>query len=102
LELVKYTWHLESGYAILEGQVRNISARSLENVAAVASFYDNDGGFIASSDALIDYNPVLPGQTSPFKVLKTENPAMSRARVEFKELMGGTIPYRNAEPKKKK
>ena len=97
LELVKYAWHIEYGYAILEGQVRNISSEPLKNVAAVASFYDSNGGFITSSDTLIDYNPVLPGQTSPFKVMATENPTMKKARVEFKEFLGGTIPFRNAE-----
>jgi hypothetical protein len=100
LELVKYAWHIEYGYAILEGQVRNISSEPLKNVAAVASFYDLDGGFITSSDTLIDYNPVLPGQTSPFKVMATQNPTMKKARVEFKELLGGTIPFRNAESKR--
>ena len=99
LELVQYTWHVEYGYAILEGQVRNISPQPLKNVTAVASFYDADGGFITSSDALIDYNPVLPGQRSPFKVMATKNPAMHKAGVEFKELLGGTIPFRSAESK---
>ena len=101
LELVRFNWRIEYGYAILEGQVRNISSRALHNVAAVASFYDTSGGFIASADALIDYNPILPGQTSPFKVMRTENPAMKKAGVEFKYLMGGTIPFRNAESKAK-
>ena len=100
LELVRYAWQIEYGFAILEGQVRNISSEPLKNVAAVASFYDSNGGFITSSDTLIDYNPILPGQTSPFKVMATENPAMKKARVEFKELLGGTIPFRQAESKK--
>jgi hypothetical protein len=100
LELVEYTWHIEYGYAILEGQVTNISSQALRNVAAVASYYDTNGGFITSSDTLTDYNPILPGQTSPFKVMTRENPMMRKARVEFKELMGGTIPFRQAESKK--
>ena len=98
LELVNSSWHEESGYAIFEGQVKNISSSPLENVEAVVSFYDGGGGFITSSDALIDFNPILPGQTSPFKVMKTENPAMKKAGVEFKHLMGGSIRYRNKAP----
>lgn len=89
----------ELGYAILEGQVKNISSQSLQNVTAVASFYDANGGFITTSDALIDYNPILPGQTSPFKVMKTENPAMNKANVEFKYLTGGSIPFQRATKK---
>lgn len=101
LELVKYAWHIEYGYAVLEGQVTNISSQSLRNVAAVASFYDSDGDFITSSDALIGYNPILPGQTSPFKVMASENPAMQRAGVEFKKFMGGAIPFRKAESRRR-
>jgi hypothetical protein len=102
LELVKFSWHTEYGHAILEGQVRNISAHSLRNVEAVATFYTKDGEFITSADALIDYNPILPGQASPFKVYATENPAMNKANVEFKELISGTIAFRRAERGKKK
>jgi hypothetical protein len=102
LELVSYSWHIEYGYAILEGQVKNISAQPLKSVEAVASFYDSAGGFITSADSLIAYNPILPGQTSPFKVMATENPAMKKAGVEFKELFGGTIPFRKAESKRSK
>src|SRR6202043_2506568 len=57
LELVNYTWHIEYGYAILEGRVKNISSEHLKNVYALASFYDASGGFITSSNTLIDFNP---------------------------------------------
>jgi peptidyl-prolyl cis-trans isomerase A (cyclophilin A) len=100
LELLKYAWHREYDFAILEGQVRNISSQPLRNVEALASFYDADGGFITSSDSLIEYNPILPGQTSPFKVMQSWNPAMKKAGVAFKDLMGGSIPLRDAETKR--
>ena len=95
LEVIKYTWSTEYGYATLEGQVKNISGEPLRSVTAVATFYDKNGGFITSDDALIDYNPILPGQVSPFKVMATENPAMHKAGVEFKFLLGGTINTRH-------
>jgi len=99
LELLKYSWHIEYGYAILEGQVKNTSSRPLVNVLALASFYDASDGFITSADAIIEFNPILPGQISPFRVMATRNPAMKKAAVEFKYLMGGSIPSRNAERK---
>ncbi len=101
LELETWTWGEEYSYAIAHGTVKNISGESLKNVQAVVSFYAKDGTFITSDDALIDYNPILPGQTSPFKVIATHNPAMRKAGIEFKELMGGTIRYRE-KPKKTK
>jgi hypothetical protein len=65
----------------------------LEHVTAVVQFYDKYGNFITSADALIDYNPILPNQISPFKVMATYNPEMKKAGVEFKYLMGGTIEH---------
>jgi hypothetical protein len=79
------------GYHYVEGQVQNLSTQALKNVTAVATWFDKDGGFIKSSDAIIDYNPILPGQTSPFKTITSGNPAMSKYSVEFKELLGGTL-----------
>jgi hypothetical protein len=83
------------GFHYIEGQVKNLSDKPLENVTAVGIWYDKDGNFIKSDDAVIDYNPILPGQTSPFKTISTGNPAMSRYRVEFKRIFGGTIATRD-------
>lgn len=97
LELLSWNWHTEYGYAIAEGRVKNISTESLRNVEASVTFSTKSGEFITTDDALIDLNPLLPGQTSSFKVMATRNPAMARARVEFKFLMGGTVPWRVRE-----
>lgn len=88
------------GYHIVEGQVKNVSSQPLQNVMAVGIWTDKDGGFIKSDDALIDYNPILPGQTSPFKTMSTGNPAMARYRVEFKTMFGGTLAVDDQRKKK--
>ena len=77
------------------GQVKNISRKSLNNVTAVVTFNDKRGGSIASYDAMIEDDSILPGQTSSFCITETYNPAMRGARVEFKYMMGGTIPTRD-------
>lgn len=79
------------GYHIIEGTVKNITDAPLKNVTAVGIWLDKNGEFIKADDALIDYNPILPGQTSPFKTMSTGNPAMTKFRVEFKTLLGGTL-----------
>jgi hypothetical protein len=76
-----------------EGLVTNNTSQPLEDVEAVALYYTDDGTFVKSDSALIDYNPLLPGQSSPFSVISTDNPAITRCRVEFKEFFGGTIPH---------
>lgn len=91
LEIISSSWSQDHGYATYEGQVKNISNLNLKNVQAVATWYDSNGNMITSSSALIEYNPILPGQISPFKVMKTYNPAMEKAGVEFSKLMGGTL-----------
>jgi len=81
----------EYSFMIAEGTVTNETTDSLKNVEAVIAFKDASGNFVTSEDALIDYNPILPGQTSPFKITATYNPAMATCEVSFKDLMGGTI-----------
>jgi len=91
LELLSTNTERSSGFMTLEGQVKNISNESLENVTAVVEYYDSADNFIKSDSALIDYNPILPGQTSPFSVITTDNPEIKRYSVSFKFLLGGTI-----------
>jgi hypothetical protein len=99
LRLSRWSWGEDYGYAIANGQVKNNSSESLENVEAVVTYYDKNGQFITSDDALIEYNPLLAGQSSPFRVTTRWNPAMATAQLEFKTLMGGTIAH--TEPGKK-
>ena len=65
----------------------------MENVLAVGTWRTADGTFIKSDDALLDYNPIMPGQISPFKIYSTYNPAMKRCNLSFRYLMGGAISF---------
>ena len=87
------------GYATVEGEVENISEAPLAHVAAVATWYDLDGGFIRSDTALIAYNPILPGQRSPYRVISVHKPGMAKYSIVFKSTLGGTIRYRDDRPK---
>lgn len=86
-----WSWHEEYGYAIAEGRVTNVSSARLENVQAVITFETASGEFITSDDALIEFDPLLPGQSSPWKVTTRWNPAMSNASLQFKQLSGGML-----------
>lgn len=97
LLLLNWTWTERSGYAIVEGEVQNLSSENLHDVVVLVKFYTTEEMFITSDDALIDYNPILPGQSSPFKVIVSYNPAMKTASISFKEFMGGTILWKNLE-----
>lgn len=93
LRLQSWRWGEEYSYAVAEGRVRNVSDQPLKNVTAVVTWYSSSGELITSDNALIEYNPIMPGQASPFKVMARWNPQMEKATVEFKELLGGRIEH---------
>ena len=98
LELLNYSGTVgEYGYATVEGQVKNISGQRMGNVMAVVTWFTDDDSFVTSDEALIAYNPVLPGQTSPFEVLTQANPMMKKFSVTFKKMFGGTIKVTRAD-----
>ena len=101
LQLLSFGCSSDYGYFHITGQVKNISGQSLKDVAAIGTAYAKDGTFVNSDSALIEYNPILPGQTSPFEVLMTDNPAMQKCNVDFKYLMGGSIPTQTPTPSTK-
>ena len=93
LEVQNFSCATEHGYMHVEGTVKNISNRSLKNVVVVGQYKTKDKTFITSSNALIDYNPILPGQSSPFKTLTSANPAFGYCVVDFKTFGGGTLRF---------
>lgn len=96
LELQAYSWSHEddSNYAIVVGQVKNISKKSIDAIEAVANFSDAKGTYISNNSSLIDYNPLLPDQNSPFKVMVPWNPAFKNLQIEFKQLMRGKLEHK--------
>lgn len=96
LELLSWRWSDSGSFLRVEGEVKNISSESLDNVEVLASFYESNNIFVKSAEALIEYNPILPGQTSPFKAITSSNPAIKTSSIQFKKVLGGTIRYRQA------
>lgn len=75
----------------VRGQVRNISSQRLDNVQAVVSLYDSNGTFIKSEAWLIEFNPILPGQVSPFNVIFVDDPKRASYSASFKVYGGSKI-----------
>lgn len=102
LELLSSTgYETETGsYHKIEGQVKNISDKPIDSIVAVGTWMSKDGTFIKSDQALIEYRPLLPGQTSPFMTMSSTNPAMSRYRVEFKRFGAGLIATKDSRKAK--
>ena len=91
LRLLGHSCRKEYGYEICEGEVRNVSSERLENVMAEVRFQDQAGTFVKSESTMIEYQPLMPGQTSPFKVATTSNPLIRHFTIGFKEMFGGAI-----------
>lgn len=93
VSLIVEDWHWSRsyGYAIAEGRVTNRTNTTLRNIMAVVEYETSSGQFITSDDSLLDYQDLLPGQTTPFKVYTNLNPAMSSASLSFREMFGGQV-----------
>ena len=99
LEVQALTFTVDYGFNKVEGAVKNLTGEPMEGVTVVANFYDKKGTFVKSDSSLIDYNPILPGQESPFSTIGTSNPEIETVRVQFKYFFGGTIPHKDSIPR---
>lgn len=90
VELLSFRWQQSPGGSLVvaEGEVRNISSAPLEGVRAAVVFTTASNQLITSANSRLEYSPILPGQTSPFKVVANWNPEMKQARLDFTR--GGT------------
>lgn len=92
LELLSATSRRSStSHMTVEGEVRNIGERKLARVLAVVTWRTADGTLILSDDALVDYDPLMPGQATPFKTISRYNPQMASYTVDFRTLRGVAI-----------
>lgn len=64
LALLNLRGSWDDGFWKVEGRVKNVSTEPLHNVTAVASWYDNNGEFIKSEDALIEFDPMKISRSS--------------------------------------
>jgi len=82
------------GFMTCSGAVKNLTDGPLEHVEAVIEWYDAADVLQTNDDALIEYDPLLAGQTSPWKVIGRYNPALVGYRVTFKSLFGAPFSVR--------
>lgn len=77
------------------GALRNISGAVQRNVQIVIQWVDSAGTTQSSDSALIEFNPILVDQESPWKVIATYNPAFTKYKISIAQLGGGTFRYRD-------
>lgn len=84
-ELVLRAWRWREGYELVtvEGQVTNISKKMIEQISAVATFYDTYEATLFSAAAPIDRDPFPAGETSMFRIVARFNPSINSVGVRF-------------------
>lgn len=92
LQVKSFKNYKQYDYAYIVGEVENISNKKLLNVKVLGVYYDENKEIIKTDSALIEYDPLLPKQISPFKVMTRDNPAIESAAVTFQFLDGQLIP----------
>ena len=83
----------EYGYTRTTGIIKNVSGRRLENVQVVSVYKTLEGAFVESSSSMIEYNPLMPGQSSPFRAIGARNPIIGSCEVSFKTIDGRRLDY---------
>lgn len=91
LALLSSRGYKEYDYSIVEGQVRNTSSRSIQSIVAVVTWYDDNDNFVTSESALIEYDPLVAGETSTFKVMSRTPASARRYSIDFKRFGSGSI-----------
>jgi hypothetical protein len=81
------------GWVHVRGEVANTSRRRLDRVAVNVTFRTDDGTFVKNDSSDVDYQPILPGQVSPFSTLAPGNPAITSAELAFVFSGDGTIEF---------
>jgi hypothetical protein len=99
LTLTAFHWNVNSAnFVEFEGQVTNNSDRAIRSLQALAEFYTSDGKFITSTSTFMDINPLMPGQTTPFKGYQSFKSEMETVKIRFKTF-NGEISFTDARTK---
>ncbi len=98
LELLSSSESAGHGYRTVEGEVKNLSDRSLAGVEVLVTWYDLRGEWVGGDEALVESNPLPAGGTTRFRVITRAHPAMASYALSFKPIVGEVLLTRGAVP----
>lgn len=84
LELVAVRETQFYGYRFVEGEIKNVSNRVLENLEVTVRWYVSQGALLATEAAVIDAGALQTGRTVSFRVLTKSSPGMASYSLLFK------------------
>jgi hypothetical protein len=93
LRLVASGGRREWENAVVEGRVRNVSDRPIENLSVVVTYYRADESVLTSVSAPIDTPTLKPGAEASFKTTAPHDPRMAKFTVSFADAGGSPVPH---------
>jgi hypothetical protein len=91
LKLISFRCEHSDSFITVDGEVKNVTAAPISDLMVNSSHYDANGTFVRTDSAMVKYQPLMPGQTSPFETIGSYNPVMSRCAVAFQRMFGGKV-----------
>lgn len=73
-------------YRVIDGQVDNLSEEPIRSLTVVVTWFNGAGQLMTSDSTLIEFDPLMPGQKSPFQTMTRDNPEMRTYRLSFKSM----------------
>jgi len=94
LELLSLRHEQTESNVRITGLVRNpVGAGTRQGVAVAVLFFDRAGTFLDSAGGRLEFDPLGPGEETPFVVSATRTEAAARYRVSFRVEGVGAIPH---------
>jgi hypothetical protein len=75
----------------VEGQIKNLTSAPLADVVITTTFQTANGSFVSTSDSPAKFNPLLPGQVSPFDGYGEYNPDIGSVIIQPSILFGASL-----------
>lgn len=87
------SWYREryGSYVTAEGRVTNNTAVTINYAKVLIEYYTDNLTFVTSDWSYLELTALLPGQSTPYKIMTRENPAMARASVRFIDRSGSEL-----------
>lgn len=71
----------DAGEIEVQGEIRNLSSQPINSMVLSAVFNGVGGQFVSTSDLPVKFDPVMPGQVSPFDGFGDYNPIIRNVTV---------------------
>ncbi len=95
LALLSSSAKVQGDYLVVQGSVQNLADKPLSGLLAVVTLYGRDKMPRGSMDALVEKDPLPPGEPSAFRVTLKGDPEAPLFGIQFRQWHVGNVPARD-------